>query len=109
MTEHNLVRDAALKLAAHGFYIYPSPKKSGAAHIKWREGSTRDPETIKGWWAKWPEALICIACGKSKIAVIDADNVEGHGVDGFATLDDLEFANEYLPETLQAETPSKGR
>jgi hypothetical protein len=103
----NLV--AALKLAKHGFYIYPSPKKNGKARIKWRLGSTRDPKHITEWWKRWPDDLICLDCGKSKIAVIDADSVDGHGIDGHATLADLEFENEFLPDTLMAETPSKGK
>jgi hypothetical protein len=53
--------------------------------------------------------LICLDCGKSKVAVIDADSVEGHGVDGLTTLLDLELKNGFLPETLMAQTPSGGR
>jgi Bifunctional DNA primase/polymerase, N-terminal len=89
---------AALRLARAGFYIYPSPKKDGAAHVRWREGSTRDEPTIIRWWTQWPEDLICLDCGKSEIGVIDVDTLEGHNVDGEGALADAEMANEYLPD-----------
>ncbi len=106
--EKNPILAAALKLAEFGFYIYPSPKKNGAARVKWRVGSTRDRATITRWWTQWPRDLICLDCGKSKIAVIDADSIEGHGIDGLTNLLDLELQNGPLPETLKARTPSGG-
>jgi hypothetical protein len=82
----NPILAAALKLAELGFYIYPSPKKNGAARVKWRLNSTRYSPTITRWWTQWPRDLICLDCGKSKIAVIDADSIEGHGIDGLTNL-----------------------
>jgi hypothetical protein len=104
----NPILAAALKLAEFGFYIYPSPKKNGAARIKWRLGSTRDAATITRWWTRWPHDLICLDCGKSEIAVVDADSIEGHGIDGLTNLLDLELQHGLLPETLKARTPSGG-
>jgi hypothetical protein len=106
--EKNPILIAARKLAEFGFYIYPSPKKNGAARVKWRLNSTRDSAVITKWWTQWPGDLICLDCGKSKIAVIDADSVGGHGVDGLANLLDLELQHGLLPETLKARTPSGG-
>jgi Bifunctional DNA primase/polymerase, N-terminal len=106
--EKNPLLAAALELAKFGFYIYPSPKKNGPARIKWRLGSTRDAALITKWWTQWPRDLICLDCGKSKIAVIDADSVEGHGIDGLTSLLDLELRHGLLPETLKARTPSGG-
>ena len=107
--EKNPMLSAALALARAGLYIYPSPKKNGAARIRWRKGSTRDEATIIKWWSQWPDDLICLDCGKSEIGVIDVDTVEGHGVDGENALFDAQMANDFLPETLQAESPSKGK
>ena len=106
--EKNPILAAALELAESGFYIYPSPKKNGAARVKWRLNSTRDSATITRWWTQWPRDLICLDCGKSKIAVIDADSIEGHGIDGLTNLLDLELQHGLLPETLKARTPSGG-
>ena len=107
--EKNPILAAALQLAEFGFYIYPSPKKKGAARVKWRLNSTRDSATITGWWTRWPHDLICLDCGKSKVAVVDADSVEGHGFDGLSTLLDLELEHGMLPGTRKARTPSGGQ
>jgi hypothetical protein len=101
--------EAALAYARAGFFIYPSPRKDGAARVRWRSESTRDQATIVKWWTRWPNDLICLDCGKSEIGVIDVDTLEGHGVGGDASLFDAEMSNEMLPETLRAVTPSKGR
>jgi hypothetical protein len=100
---------AALAIARAGGYVYPSPKKAGKARVKWRTESTRDEAAIIRWWTRWPNDLICLDCGKSEIGVIDVDTLEGHGVDGEASLSDAEVANEVLPPTLMARTPSKGK
>jgi hypothetical protein len=89
--------------------VYPSPKKDGAARVRWREGSTRDEAMVTKWWSQWPDDLICLDCGKSEIGVIDVDTLEGHGVDGKAALLDAQLENDFLPDTLLAETPSKGQ
>jgi hypothetical protein len=109
MTNLSPIIKSALALARAGFYIYPSPKKDGAARIRWREGSTRDKAMITKWWSQWPDDLICLDCGKSEIGVIDVDTLEGHGVDGEGALFDAQMENDFLPDTLQAETPSKGQ
>jgi hypothetical protein len=109
MTNLSPIIKAALSLARAGFYIYPSPKKDGAARVRWRKGSTRDEPTIIKWWSQWPDDLICLDCGKSEIGVIDVDTLEGHNVDGEGALQDAEMDNEFLPDTLKAETPSKGK
>jgi len=106
--EKNPILAAALELAQFGFYIYPAPKKNGPARIKWRLGSSRDAALITKWWRQWPSDLICLDCGKSGIAVIDTDSVEGHGIDGLSHLLDLELQHGLLPETLKARTPSGG-
>jgi hypothetical protein len=107
-SEVNPVLVQALALAKRGWYVYPTPAKNGPAHVKWRTGSSCDPKTITGWWRKWPNALLCLDCGRSKVAVIDADSIKGHGVDGAATLFDLELAHEFLPTTLMSKTAGDG-
>jgi hypothetical protein len=36
--------------------------------------ATRDPDLIRSWWTRWPEASIGIALGLSGLAGIDVDN-----------------------------------
>ena len=104
-----IIKSAALGYGRAGLKIYPSPRKDGAAYVKWKEASTSEEATIRQWWTKWPDALICLDCGKSEIGVIDVDTLEGHNVDGEGSLLDLEMNNEFLPATRQAQSPSKGR
>jgi Bifunctional DNA primase/polymerase, N-terminal/Primase C terminal 2 (PriCT-2) len=103
------ILEAALAYARAGLYIYPSPRKNGKAYVKWSVDSTRDEETIRGWWKRWPDALICLNCGKSEVGVIDVDTLEGHGVDGAKSLDFAILDHGPLPETLQAVTPTEGK
>jgi hypothetical protein len=102
------IKNAALRYGKAGFKIYPSPRKDGAAYVKWKDASTSDPATIEKWWTQWPDALICLDCGKSEIGVIDVDTLEGHNVDGQKALLDVEMENGFLPLTRMAQSPSKG-
>jgi bifunctional DNA primase/polymerase-like protein/primase-like protein/uncharacterized protein DUF5906 len=77
---------------------YKSKKNSGT---NW--GATRDPDQIKRDWKRWPDANIGVPTGaESGIFVVDVDTVEGHGVDGHASLEKLVAKNGLLPETLRS-------
>ena len=41
--------------------------------VNWRSESTRDPEKIRAWWKRWPNANIGGDTGKSDKLVLDAD------------------------------------
>lgn len=70
----------------------------------WQEKATTDEPTIRGWWSRWPEAQIGIACGpESGVWVLDVD-----GPDGAASLDKLIRENGALPDTLTIRTGSGG-
>lgn len=49
--------------------------------------ATRDEATIRRWWRQFPQASIGIACGPSKLLVIDKDMKPGK--DGFAAWETL--------------------
>jgi hypothetical protein len=86
---------------------------------KWLEGTDRkqpllthgfrdasnDPEIIRSWWEKWPEALIGVSTGPSGLAVLDVDvKFEGkYGPDTLAAL-----GHSLLCETWIAHTSSGG-
>ncbi len=58
--------------------------------------ATRDPERIRFWFEKWPEANLAIATGKrSNLLVLDVD-----GLSGAFALDEIENEFSPLPETL---------
>ena len=65
---------------------YKSEKVSGT---KW--GKTTDPEEINRDFRRWHGANVAIVTGAgSGIFVLEADTVEGHGVDGLASIKALE-------------------
>jgi hypothetical protein len=82
---------------------YKSARYSGGR--PW--GMSRDPAEIESDFKRWPDGGVGIPTGKvNGIFVVEADTVEGHGVDGLAALKMLEARHGPLPETLMAESPS---
>jgi hypothetical protein len=83
---------AALEYAARNWEVFPAPPGQKKSHksqehsgAKW--GKTIDPEEIRADFRKWPNANVAIVTGAtSGIFVVEADTVEGHGVDGLASI-----------------------
>jgi hypothetical protein len=70
-------------------------------------GMSGDPMEIERDFRRWPDAGVGIPTGEvNRIFVLEADTVEGHGVDGLASLKALEARHGLLPETLMARSPS---
>ena len=70
-------------------------------------GQDKGREKIERDWNCWPDANVGIVTGpESGIWVVEADTKKGHGVDGIASLAELERENGALPPTLMAESPS---
>jgi hypothetical protein len=93
----------ALDYAAMGLCVFPTNGKT--PRVKWRDKSSIDPDTIRGWWARWPDAGIGIDCGRSGLVVIDVDLK--NGVDGVAGWKQL--ADGRAPAVnFYAATPSGG-
>ncbi len=97
---------AALRYCSRGWFVYPSPQKNGPAHVKWKTKATTNQDTVTAWWQRWTQALVCISCGPSGLAVIDLD-VKG-GKNGPAVMKILETIHGRLPPTLQQTTPTGG-
>jgi P4 family phage/plasmid primase-like protien len=106
---------AALDYAARGIPVFPCnphpDKKQGSKKPLTTRGfydATTDPDQIRRWWAKWPEALIGMPTGeRSGVFVLDVDVAEG--VDGEASLMALQEREGPLPETPIVITPRGGR
>ena len=88
------------------------PRLSG-----WQVKATTDPETIKEWWRRWPDANVGIVTGpESGLLVLDVDREDRADTDGnICTIDGedtlLDFEEKYgeLPETVEVITGSGGR
>jgi hypothetical protein len=113
---HDERRAYALDYTARGWRVFPAPPgtkksyKKGEDHGGRRWGNTIDPAEVANDWARWPHANVGIACGpESGLFVIEADTIEGHGVDGLASLASLAQAHGGLPETIEALSPSGSR
>lgn len=95
----------AVKYAERGWHVFPMHFKMQAGSVaklpltKWVKGAegqraTTDVDVIRGWWRRWPNAGVGIACGPSELLVIDVD-----GEDGAASLARLEQTLGPLPTT----------
>ena len=68
----SLVR-AALTYAARGWHVFPLvPNTKRPAVIAWEERAPRDPDRVRRTWSNTAYG-IGIACGPSRLVVIDLD------------------------------------
>lgn len=112
----NGLPDAALAYGARGWRVFPcwSPLLNGGctcgdpdcdrvgkhplgqAAPHGRDDATTDPDIIRNWWRRWPEANIAIATGpESGLVVLDCDPVH----DGEESLIQLEHDCGALPDS----------
>ena len=91
---------AALRYAGYGWSIFPCHQKRPLTGHGLLDATT-DPEVIRQWWAKWPDANVAVAL--AALVVIDIDGPEGE-----ATLTRLIRQFGPLPETLESKT-GRGR
>lgn len=105
--------EAALLYAKHGSYVFPAPpgekksykSKKFSGGRNW--GATRDEKEIDRDFKHWPEANIGLPTGiKNGFFAVEADTLEGHQVDGIASLRALEAKHGKLPDTRMVISPS---
>jgi putative DNA primase/helicase len=113
MADQPAILRAALAYVEGRLAVFPAPpaeKKSYkcAAHSNGRPwGATRDPGEVRHDFTRWSTARIGIPTGAiNGLVVIETDTIEGHGVDGAASLAQLEAKHGRLPNTLAAISPS---
>jgi hypothetical protein len=105
-----IILAAALAYAAAGVPVFPCrPDKRPATPNGFKDAST-DPDIIRAWWTRYPQALIGRPTGAaSGVVVLDLDNDATTGADGDSALADLIAAYGDLPETWEVMTPRGGR
>jgi putative DNA primase/helicase len=118
----NLMIDAALQYARHGWPVFPcNPAAKRPLTPKGEDGSgglkhaTTDEVTIRGWWHRFPKAMIGIPTGVpigAFVIDIDAgmDDKTGEVFEADKIISSLEAKlGSALPATWTAETPRGGR
>ena len=103
---------AALKYAEEGFPVCPFGaygQKIPFTEHGIHDAST-DPDQVREWWAKHPNARIALAPGpEAGFFVLDVDRPKKPGdADGVDTLRELEEKYGELPKTAWERTPSGG-
>jgi bifunctional DNA primase/polymerase-like protein/primase-like protein len=94
---------AAVAYAERGWRVFPVAGKVPRTTHGLKDATT-DPEQVREWWQRWPDAGIAIATGDaSGVLVLDVD-----GETGADSLNELERRHGQLPETVRAETGGGG-
>jgi hypothetical protein len=91
---------------SQGLAIFPCRGKTPLIPGGFKNAS-KDPETVKQWWTRWPDANVGLATGApSGFFVLDVDVKPGK--DGAASLKTYTDAHGELPHTRVTRTPSGG-
>ncbi|GJF07274.1 bifunctional DNA primase/polymerase [Pseudonocardia sp. D17] len=106
-----------LDLAARGWAIFPVlPSRKQPAIRGWEQRATTDPDRIARFFVANPEHNAGIACGPSRLLVVDCDTpkpdqpaADPAGRDGWDVLAGLAAGRGGLPDTWTVTTPSGGR
>jgi len=98
--------DEALARADEEFYIFPLRENDKRPAVSdWENWATIDRDKIKTYWEAHPKANIGIACGPSKVVVLDVDNKDSKN--GSATLANIESIKGEI-FTFTIKTPTGG-
>jgi len=78
-----------------------------------KDNATTDEATIRGWWKRWPNAMIALAMGADGLFVIDFDPRMDNDTGEVWTLERLkgeleELVGGEIPSSLAVVTPSSG-
>lgn len=92
---------AAFSYAERDWRVFPVNGKRPRLPHGLTEASA-DPEQVRAWWQRWPDAGVAIATGDG-LLVLDVD-----GEVGADALHELEREHGELPETVRAETGGGG-
>lgn len=97
---------AAVELASGGWLSHPvQPQGKRPICRGGFTASTTDPDIIRRWWQRWPNANIGTPTGAAfELVVLDVDERSG----GYESLVEVQERHGCLPETLTVETGGGG-
>ena len=101
----------ALHYARMGFAVFPVCSANKKPHTPHGcKDAKTDPGAIRSWWNRWPDASIGIATGSAShgLVVIDLDQDDNKGLDGYSELEKWQKENGELPETWRSITGRGG-
>lgn len=100
----NQLLEAALRYAAAGWHVFPiKPGQKVPLTTHGVKDATIDTKRIRGWWTKWPDANVAVACGQiSGVYVVDIDMDKEKGINGYGSI------TECLEPTVVQYTPRGG-
>lgn len=103
-----VLRSALIYSMKYHLPVFPSSKQKIPLIEDWYNRSSREPQIIKEWWNRWPDANVSIPTGsKSGLIVLDIDVKNGQP--GFDSVGELEKKHGLLPKTPTSLSPSGGQ
>lgn len=83
--------------------------KGSQPYVKWSNGGSNDWETVRDWWAQWPDAVVGILTKESGLLVIDLDlhHDDANGIESWEAILGQYNGGE-IPETFTVRTPTGG-
>jgi Bifunctional DNA primase/polymerase, N-terminal len=91
-------------------YYDVKPDKGLKASIPGVYASSVDEATVRGWWGRYPDALVWVPMGRrTGVFCVDVDIPPAHAFDGAATWARLAAENHDLAKTRIHVTPSGGQ
>lgn len=103
---------AALEYARRGWYVFPiraetkgRDARGASTHLlaNGHKGASRDPETVRKWWTRWPDANIGLNLAASGLVALDPDLYKP------SCQWDAFIRGRDLPNTLVQRSPRGGR
>jgi hypothetical protein len=65
--------ECACEYAERGLSVLPAKGKGPPLIPGGFKSASNDPDKVRGWWKRWPEANIGIACDASDLVVLGVD------------------------------------
>lgn len=106
MTDNNLLESALAYAKRFSWAVLPvKPRGKEPLTAHGCNDATTDAAAIRRWWERWPGANVAIACGPSKLVVIDLDAGKG----GEETWEGLKREHSFDDDTVISITGGGGQ